>query len=263
MSTRAVPTIAAGDLPWLSVAQMIEVDRIMIEDLGITLARMMENAGRGLAELTRRLAGGTDGLSVAVLAGGGGNGGGGMVAARHLINAGARVVVHPAVDRPRMSPVAAQQAQILMTMGASFADPTSEPLAADWVLDALLGYSGRGAPRGTVADLIRSAKGRRVIALDVPSGLDLGSGELHEPHLCAEATLTLAAPKEGLVAAARATGPLWLADISVPAVVWTRIGVPPVPAFRAGPVVPIRSAGRPGSSEGRQGAIPSSADCSM
>src|SRR5438105_6727950 len=66
------------------------VDRIMVEDLHIELTQMMENAGRGLADLAmRRFA--PD--SVVVLAGPRGNGGGGPVTARHLPNRGAAVSV--------------------------------------------------------------------------------------------------------------------------------------------------------------------------
>lgn len=238
MNASPVPTIAGADLPWLSVAQMIEVDRIMIEDLGITLVRMMENAGRGLAELTRRLAGGTEGLSVAVMVGGGGNGGGGMVAARHLANAGADVTVCPAVDVDRMSPVAAEQAAILRAMGIRFSHDPAGPASADHVVDALLGYSGRGEPRGRVAELVRAAEGRRIIALDSPTGLDLTAGRACSPGVTAEATLTLAAPKSGLSVPA-VVGDLWLADISVPSGVWSRMGLRPVPPFTGGPLARI------------------------
>jgi hypothetical protein len=65
--------IAGGELPWLSVEQMREVNRIMVDDLGISLVRMMENAGRNLAELARHVLGGdTEGQAVAVLVGPGG-----------------------------------------------------------------------------------------------------------------------------------------------------------------------------------------------
>ena len=64
-------------IPVVSVAQMREVDRLMVEELGIDLLQMMENAGRALAEHTRRLVGGdVRGCRVVVLAGRGGNGGG-------------------------------------------------------------------------------------------------------------------------------------------------------------------------------------------
>ncbi len=67
---------------------------------------------------------------------------------------------------------------------------------ADLVVDALLGYSQRGSPRPAAARLIAAAAAARVVALDVPSGLELSRGVLHEPHVRAEATMTLAAPKE-------------------------------------------------------------------
>ncbi len=99
------PIVDAASLPWLSVEQMRKVDRLMMNEFGITLERMMENAGRSLARLARHLLGGdASGRHVRVLAGTGGNGGGGLVAARHLSVAGARVDVwlgaasHPPTD---------------------------------------------------------------------------------------------------------------------------------------------------------------------
>ncbi len=80
---------------------MVEVDRLMVEDYGITLLQMMENAGRSLAELTSELLGGVvKGKRIAVLCGGGNNGGGGMAAARHLVNRGADVQVALGSQRP-------------------------------------------------------------------------------------------------------------------------------------------------------------------
>ena len=80
----------SSHVPTLTAAGMREVDRIMIDELGIELLQMMENAGRTLAELARSRFGPQ---SVVVLAGPGGNGGGGLVAARHLANHGVDVRV--------------------------------------------------------------------------------------------------------------------------------------------------------------------------
>jgi NAD(P)H-hydrate epimerase len=95
-----MPEQAVGlDLvPAVTAAQMREVDRIMVEDLGISLLQMMENAGRAFAELTRIQLSGLNRRRVVVLAGRGGNGGGGMATARRLANWGAAVRVvlaHP------------------------------------------------------------------------------------------------------------------------------------------------------------------------
>jgi NAD(P)H-hydrate epimerase len=102
---RLFPRIDAQAVPWVSVEQMREVDRIMVEELGISLVRMMENAGRSLAQLARDLLDGdTRARSILVLAGPGGNGGGGLVAARHLASAGARVAVALSARPPGASP---------------------------------------------------------------------------------------------------------------------------------------------------------------
>ena len=86
--------LRADDVPWVSVDQMRQVDRLMVEDLGISLARMMENAGRSLAVVARAmLGGGAARRRVLVLAGAGGNGGGGLVAARHLARPDSRTIL--------------------------------------------------------------------------------------------------------------------------------------------------------------------------
>ena len=205
-----------GNLPGLTTAQMREVDRIMVEDLGIDLPRMMENAGRHLAGLARRR---YQGGSVTVLAGPGGNGGGGLVAARHLANRGVDVAVSLARPREEMSPIPAEQAAILERMGVG---SHPDPRPADLVIDALLGYSLVGDPRGRAAELITWANEQEspVLSLDTPSGLDTTTGALGQPCVFADATLTLALPKTGLVASPQVVGALYLADISVPAAVF-------------------------------------------
>ncbi len=106
-------------VPFVSTAQMIEVDRAMIEDYGIDLMQMMENAGRNLAHLTRLrfLDGDPVGRRVIVLAGTGGNAGGAMVAARRLHNWGAAVQVVLGQPASRLVEVARRQFEILQRMG--------------------------------------------------------------------------------------------------------------------------------------------------
>jgi len=85
MGSKPIPGIVdSAKIPFITTDQMREVDRAMIEDYGISLVQMMENAGRNLAQLARSrfLQGDPTGRRVLVLAGKGGNGGGGMVCAR-------------------------------------------------------------------------------------------------------------------------------------------------------------------------------------
>jgi NAD(P)H-hydrate epimerase len=229
----------------VSVEQMREVDRIMVEELGISLVRMMENAGRSLAQLARDLLGGdTRARSILVLAGPGGNGGGGLVGARHLASAGARVAVALAAPAGRFAPVPAEQLAIARRLALPIYERIESLDEPDLVIDALLGYGQRGDPHGQAAELIRWSAGRRVLALDVPSGLELASGQVRTPHVTAEATMTLAAPKTGLAAAhaAEAVGRLFLADLSVPALVFEQLGVAYESPFTRRPVVELRTA---------------------
>jgi NAD(P)H-hydrate epimerase len=205
--------------PALTTDQMREVDRLMVETYAIGLLQMMENAGRSLAELSRRMLGGdVSDRIIAVLLGSGNNGGGGMVAARHLHNWGADVQLVLANEPGKLKRVPAQQWASLKAIGLDRFG--MEPGPANLVLDALLGYGASGNPGPPVAEWIRWANNQTapILSLDTPSGLDTTSGAAHDPTMRAAATLTLALPKTGLLVpkAQEFVGELYLADIGVP-----------------------------------------------
>ncbi len=212
------------DIPFISTDQMIEVDRAMIEDYNILLIQMMENAGRNLAHLarTRFLDGDPRGKRVAVLSGKGGNGGGGLVCARRLHNWGSEVDVFITADDQDYSGIPAHQLNVLRQMSVAVnAVGLPDALATyDLVIDAVIGYSLAGNPRGRAGELIAWTNKQEtpVLSLDVPSGIDTSSGKIHEPAVHAAATMTLALPKDGLKEAhvRDLIGELYLADISVP-----------------------------------------------
>jgi NAD(P)H-hydrate epimerase len=214
---------------------MAEVDRLMIEELGIDLIQMMENAGRSLAELSRRLlAGELRGRRIGVLCGAGNNGGGGMVAARHLQNWGASVAVIQAMEIKAEKRTVLQQLDILARMGIHVLHQ-HDLSGCDLILDALIGYGLQDAPREPAAEWIRRINGARcrVLSLDVPSGLDAARGIPGRPCVRANATMTLALPKTGLLApqAQEFVGELYLADIGVPPQLYRRLGLPSINAF--------------------------------
>ena len=233
MADPSFPAFAAADLPAVTMEQMREVDRIMIEDLHIELVQMMENAGRNLARLA---------LSrfrperVVVMAGSGGNGGGGMVAARHLANWGLEVSVVLSREPEALGAVAAHQLDVLDRMGVPVdTDPRPDAL----YVDALIGYSLRSDPRGRAAELITWLRDRpgQVLSLDTPTGLDVTTGAALTPCVSADATLTLAAPKIGLLHAPE-VGELYLSDISVPPAVYEAFEMTmPADLFADGSVV--------------------------
>lgn len=230
----AYPTVAAESVAWITETQMIEVDRVMVEDLDIGLIQMMENAGRNLARATIDL---FDPQRVWVAAGSGGNGGGGLVAARHLANAGVDVRVTTTKPAAELTGVPARQLGILERMGIAVGGAPA-PDEIDVGIDALIGYSLHGAPHGRTETLIRHInRCGRAIALDTPSGLDVTSGETPGAVVDATSTLTLALPKVGL-RGSRCVGQLLLADISVPPSVTGPLGG--APGFRAGSIVEVR-----------------------
>lgn len=219
---------------------MREVDRLAVAIYGMTLIQMMENAGRSLAELSRRMLGHSAlHRRVIVAAGHGNNGGGGLAAARHLANWGAAVTV--LLESPqRLSAAphrqwrALQRVPIDRRLGPAAMDFLADA-QADLVLDALIGYGLAGGPRGWPAAVIEgiNARGIPALALDVPSGLDATSGRAHVPCVTATATMTLALPKTGLLQPEARTfvGRLWLADIGVPPGLYRELGLDVGPLF--------------------------------
>ncbi len=236
-----------GELPYLTTAQMVEVDRAMMEDYRIELIQMMENAGRALAHLARVrfLNGDPCDRRVVVLAGTGGNGGGALVCARRLHNYGAQVQVFVTKPDAEFASVPAHQLAIVRRMGipvgqAAAIGATPPPAL---IVDGVIGYSLQGAPRHTAADLIRWANGASapILALDAPSGVDTTTGTVYDPAIRATATLTLALPKQGLRApgVAAQVGELYLADISVPPALYAEpaLGLQVGAIFAAGDIV--------------------------
>ena len=162
------PSIAADSVPWLSVAQMVEADRLAIDEFGIGLLQMMEHAGSNLARLTAAIA--PQG-PITVLAGGGNNGGGGLCAARHLMNLGREVEV--VVAARNLGPAATHHLATLREMGI---EPLSQPSGAPVVVDAIVGYGLAGSLRGAAADLVAMTSEAFVVALDMPSGHGFSRG---------------------------------------------------------------------------------------
>ena len=230
------------EIPTLTTEQIVEVDRLMIEVYGIELIQMMENAGHNLAELTNRVLGASlSGRSVCVLCGRGNNGGGGMVAARHLHNRGADV--HVIRLAGELKDIPAKQWRILENMGLRN-EPYFDLSQADIIIDALIGYGLQGDPRPEVAVWIEKANAARkpVLALDAPSGLDTTSGTAGSPTVRADATMTLALPKVGLMreSARPYIGSLYLADISVPLGLYRKMGLEVQNIFEKDSFIKIR-----------------------
>jgi NAD(P)H-hydrate epimerase len=212
-------------VPAVTAAEMRAVDRAAVEEVGLPLPSMMENAGRALAGEVRPVAGGP----VVVLAGDGGNGGGGLAAARRLANAG--VAVRVVLDRPpaELTGAAATQHGVVDAIDVPVAAGVdalagAAPGGSTAVVDALVGYGLAGplrAPVDAFADWANERAGP-VVSLDVPSGVDATTGDRPGTAVRPDRTVTLALPKPGL---ADTGGDLRLADLGIPGAVYGRAGV--------------------------------------
>jgi NAD(P)H-hydrate epimerase len=251
----AFPVRQRSSIPTVTAAQMAEIDRLAVEEFGIDLLQMMEQAGSHVAELVRaELGGDLSGKRVVVAVGPGNNGGGGLTAARHLANRGASVRVILARPVNRLSEAGRHQVATLLEMSVdccvAIYDAPNEELereftSADVIVDAVLGYRSSGAPHDGVAWLIeRIARAPApVISLDLPSGIDPDTGEAAGAAVCAAVTLTLALPKPGLFSSTgRAyAGRVHLGDIGLPAALYRRLGLDVGTPFGSGRIVRLEA----------------------
>jgi len=232
---------------------MIEVDRLMIDSYGITLLQMMENAGRNLALLAKQM---MDEVilnrKICVIVGGGNNGGGGLVAARHLSNWGAEVTVLVATPAASFKPIAAQQLEIVRHLPISVVFAGNQAEHIDWcscqlIIDAIFGYGFNRPPDGMVAKIIQTINTLDcpVLSLDTPSGLDTTKGYTTDTIIRADATLTLALPKTGLIKKESYpfVGQLYIGDISVPPLLYCQLGLEVESLFHNNPIIQYKSVG--------------------
>jgi ADP-dependent NAD(P)H-hydrate dehydratase / NAD(P)H-hydrate epimerase len=165
---------------------------------GVRAEDLMEDAGRGIAEIVRQFHG-TPGHCI-VFCGKGHNGGDGLVAARHLAAWGWSVDIRFSHPESALAPLTAKKLNELPRSGRS------GPAGRKVVLDGLLGIGARGEPRGEIAESIRSLnrvrrdEGAWVVAIDIPSGLDGDTGLAASTCVQADLTATIACVKTGLVA---------------------------------------------------------------
>jgi NAD(P)H-hydrate epimerase len=220
--------------------QMRDLDSLTINEVGISGAVLMENAGLAAVSVLLRLyehAGGGRKPRAVVLAGGGNNGGDGSVVARHLHNRGWTTDLLLCADPASLAGDAALNWRLALRCGVPayvVSEDTQDALRhtleqADIIVDGLLGTGARSAPHGVIARAISAVLETSVpvLALDVPSGVDAETGAV--PGVCIRAhdTVTFGGLKTGLVQfpAAAYCGHIWVADISIPRALLARIGL--------------------------------------
>ena len=210
----------------LTAAQMQALDQKAIRDYGIPSLLLMENAGRGVAEIVFQAA---KGKRVLIFSGKGNNGGDGLVAARHLFNRGYSVKIFLFGRPESLKADAAVNFKIVSKMGIPW-EPVSEEtpeatilaaaMNAEILIDALFGIGLNAEVTGVYRKAIEAVNqsNRTVVAVDIPSGLNADTGEILGCAVKANLTATLGCPKQGLF---RGKGPEYAGKICV-----VDIGIP-------------------------------------
>lgn len=214
-----------SDRPMLTRQQSRAVDVLAAEKYHIPGVILMENAGRGSAELLLS----RSPASVLICCGPGNNGGDGYVIARHLDLLGVPVKVALFCPRDRIHGDALINFTIIEAAGIEILDFADEPLCqwfsprlqeTDWVIDALLGTGVTSPPREPIASAIRqiNASDTQVLAIDIPSGLDCDTGQPNDPTIEADFTATFVTSKPGYAkpSAQPYVGEIHIVDIGTP-----------------------------------------------
>lgn len=211
---------------YLTRSQSRRIDEIAMNEYNIPGLVLMENAGRGAVDALIDY--GIYG-PVTVCCGKGNNAGDGFVIARHLMLRGHRVSVWLFASPDDLTGDAAINYEIAYRCHIpifEFRDDLwgafeSQLHLSDWVVDALLGTGTKGSPREPFAGAIRRINNvtKKVLAVDLPSGLDADTGVPSEPTIRATLTCTFFANKIGL---SKATASPFVGEIDV-----CDIGFPP------------------------------------
>jgi len=185
----------------------------------VSVEWLMEAAGWAIARSCEERA--------VVVCGVGNNAGDGLAAARHLLRWGKLAGVC-CVDAERLKGAAGRELEALRKIGVDVADELQLE-GGRLVVDAIFGTGLSRAPEGPFAAWIEAinASGLKVLALDIPSGLDADTGVAYAPCVRAEITVTLGLPKVGLLQAdgPGVAGEVWVADIGVPFEAYAAVGV--------------------------------------
>jgi NAD(P)H-hydrate epimerase len=215
--------------------QRLEEDSVRV---GITTEMLMENAGRAVAEETARIVEDIRQQQIMVLVGPGNNGGDGLVAARYLHDAGAKVFVYVFGQRPGRDPMLKPLRERRIKRIEAVKDENLDELmnllaSVDTVIDAIFGTGTTRPFSGLllmILDRVRRAKIKRpdmkIVALDLPSGLNADTGEADNGCLFVDNTITLAFPKPGLFKfpGAERVGEISVVDIGLPGYVEEKAG---------------------------------------
>ena len=207
------------------VVEMRRMDKQATDEYGIPPEILMENAGEAVYTVIQKESG-IEGKKFAVLCGPGNNGGDGFVVARKLHSRGGEVKVFLLADRTKYQGAAKKNLEIIERFPITIKEITSvrqikkNVAETDAIVDALLGTGLDRDVTGLLCQVIEAvnASGKKVFAVDIPSGTNGDNGREMGVAIKANATVTLGLPKLGnfLYPGYGRGGKLYISHISFP-----------------------------------------------
>ena len=207
--------------------QMYRIEENGESVLGMRRFLMMENAGHGVADFVAHKFKNLKNKRIVTVCGTGNNGGDGFVASRHLAGYGAKMTVillgSPSDLRSEEARlnwgIIEKMDSIEIIFGKELTDEVKTRIArAHIILDSIFGTGIKGEirePYTSAIDAINKSKAY-VLAVDIPSGFDPNTGQIHEKCVRANATITFHRPKVGLAKGKKYTGPVHVEWIGIP-----------------------------------------------
>jgi hydroxyethylthiazole kinase-like uncharacterized protein yjeF len=182
--------------------EMKRIDRLTQEKFGVSGLILMERAALAVLDAIKARFGDLSGRKVYLCCGKGNNGGDGLALARLLREEAVETTVVLAFDPKLFQGLAAQNYELAVRFGVRIVLwPEVNLTEGDLIVDALLGTGAAGIPSGPLAEIIEAINlsGKPVVAIDLPSGVTVDTGQVNGAAVRAEATVTFGLLKPGLL----------------------------------------------------------------
>jgi hydroxyethylthiazole kinase-like uncharacterized protein yjeF len=217
----------------VSAEEMRWCDETTIKTYSVPGLLLMENAGRGVADIVKQEFSPLESKHILVICGKGNNGGDGFVVARMLLNSCAHITVLLVASPSELKGDAKINFKILQIFAkkstgqitvrryskrllAAFSEP-------DIIVDAMFGTGFTGSVRKPFADVIEwvNQQQAKIVAVDIPSGINGTTGAAENCAIRANVTVTFGCLKSGLLCnqGRELVGSVHVVDIGIPRMV--------------------------------------------
>lgn len=207
-------------VPFITKEQMEEINRLLTDEMNISVADTVEVVGKHSAQIVSSLRP----EKIIVAYGSGINGAMGLVCARYLHYKGFRVEVFgPSIN---LKEITEEQLFKLRSLGVKESE-SIESTEDTVIVDAVFGHTLSRDPEGIHREIINDINldNAVVVSIDLPSGVDASKGRVYSPYVVADYTIALGLPKVGIEDNFDLVGKIFVVDIGIPNKVYKDVGI--------------------------------------